>query len=410
MESNDNLDKKLMKFCKYLIISAIVTYLAFKLLDNLPFFLGRLTSIFGTLINLIKPLIMGLITAYLLHFTVYGMEHFLESHSIFKKQGTRRNVGIIVSYFGIFALIIGFVWGIYLMIGGQISRNTNIANVVAYIIDYLNNSELSPEAIQKSLESLGLTAGGTLMDQITSLLASLQTYIGNALQGMFSSLAGIAGNLIALFAAFFLSIYLLKDKEYFMGLWNKLFYIIFRNGRTGQSIRHIMSIANTTFSNYIVGQLLEACVVAVMATIALFIIGIDSAVMIGIIAGITNLIPYIGPWIGTALAAVMALLSGEPIKVIWVVIGMQIVQQIDNNLMAPRVVGSKVGLHAVFTMLAILIGGSTSGLAGMLIAVPVAATLKIVIAEWYDRHFAGVDVTPPDTPAKASDKNSKDPS
>ena len=93
-----------------------------------------------------------------------------------------------------------------------------------------------------------------------------------------------------------------------------------------------MSIANTTFSNYIVGQLLEACVVAVMATIALFIIGIDSAVMIGIIAGITNLIPYIGPWIGTALAAVMALLSGEPIKVIWVVIGMQIVQQIDNNL------------------------------------------------------------------------------
>ena len=120
--------------------------------------------------------------------------------------------------------------------------------------------------------------------------------------------------------------------------------------------------------------------------------------------------PYIGPWIGTALAAVMALLSGEPIKVIWVVIGMQIVQQIDNNLMAPRVVGSKVGLHAVFTMLAILIGGSTSGLAGMLIAVPVAATLKIVIAEWYDRHFAGVDVTPPDTPAKSSDKNSKDPS
>ena len=87
MESNDNLDKKLMKFCKYLIISAIVTYLAFKLLDNLPFFLGRLTSIFGTLINLIKPLIMGLITAYLLHFTVYGMEHFLESHRIFKKQG-----------------------------------------------------------------------------------------------------------------------------------------------------------------------------------------------------------------------------------------------------------------------------------------------------------------------------------
>ena len=68
------------------------------------------------------------------------------------------------------------------MIGGQISRNTTIANVVAYIIDYLNNSELSPEAIQKSLESLGLTAGGTLMDQITSLLASLQTYIGNALQ------------------------------------------------------------------------------------------------------------------------------------------------------------------------------------------------------------------------------------
>jgi len=109
--------------------------------------------------------------------------------------------------------------------------------------------------------------------------------------------------------------------------------------------------------------------------------------MIGIIAGICNMIPYIGPMVGTVLAVVMALLSGQPITAIWAVIGMLAVQQVDNNLLAPKIVGDSVGLHPVFTMLAILIGGNAGGLIGMLIAVPAAASLKILLSKWYNYHL-----------------------
>ena len=135
------------------------------------------------------------------------------------------------------------------------------------------------------------------------------------------------------------------------------------------------------------GQLVEACFVGVLSVIVLYFIGIDYALIIGIIAGICNMIPYIGPIIGTILAVIIALLSGQPIKAIWVIIGMLVIQQVDNSLLAPKIVGDSVGLHPVFIMLAIIIGGNVGGLLGMLIAVPVTASLKILLSRWYTSHM-----------------------
>lgn len=98
------------------------------------------------------------------------------------------------------------------------------------------------------------------------------------------------------------------------------------------------------------------------------------------------MIPYVGPLVGTVLAAVMALFSGDPMKILYAIIAMQIVQQIDNNLLAPKIVGESVGLHAVFTMMAILIGGNIGGLAGMLLAVPLAASFRVLFNDWYDKY------------------------
>ena len=118
----------------------------------------------------------------------------------------------------------------------------------------------------------------------------------------------------------------------------------------------------------------------------LYLIGIDYAIMIGVISGICNMIPYIGPIAGTVLAVLIALLSGQPLLALWATAGMILVQQIDNNLLAPKIVGDSVGLHPVFTMLAIVIGGNVGGLVGMLTAVPVAASVKILLNRWYESH------------------------
>ena len=109
--------------------------------------------------------------------------------------------------------------------------------------------------------------------------------------------------------------------------------------------------------------------------------------VIGIIAGICNLIPYVGPIVGTVLAAIMGLLSGRPIKVLYAIIAMLIVQQVDNNFLAPKIVGNSVGLHPVFTMMAILIGGNIGGLFGMLLAVPIVASIRVLFNMWYEKYI-----------------------
>ena len=98
------------------------------------------------------------------------------------------------------------------------------------------------------------------------------------------------------------------------------------------------------------------------------------------------MIPYVGPLVGTILAAVMGLLSGRPIKVVYAIISMLVVQQVDNNLLAPKIVGNSVGLHPVFTMMAILVGGNVGGLLGMLLAVPVAASIRVLFNKWYEEY------------------------
>ena len=141
-----------------------------------------------------------------------------------------------------------------------------------------------------------------------------------------------------------------------------------------------------TFRRYIRGQLLEAAIVGLLSAVVLYLIGIDYAIMIGVISGICNMIPYIGPIAGTVLAVLIALLSGQPLLALWATAGMILVQQIDNNLLAPKIVGDSVGLHPVFTMLAIVIGGNVGGLVGMLTAVPVTASVKILLNRWYESH------------------------
>ena len=95
------------------------------------------------------------------------------------------------------------------------------------------------------------------------------------------------------------------------------------------------------------------------------------------------MIPYIGPVAGTILAVIMALLSGKPILALWVILAMLVVQQVDNNLVAPKIIGDSLGLHPLFIIMAILIGGDVGGLFGMLTAVPIFASAKILFSKWY---------------------------
>ncbi|MBN1045825.1 AI-2E family transporter [Clostridium botulinum] len=384
-----DIDKKLLKYALYITITAITIYIVFAILFNIGTILGTTFDFIVKILSLIKPLLIAILITYILFPITRSIENFLKNNKIYKikNNGTSRALSIIFSYLAIIGIILGLLCGIYFMIGGQLSKNISISNIVEYISTYLNTHSLSNSSISLALENLNLPFLDAMEDHIVEVVNFIQNYITNNIGKMASFAVSIGSGVATFFIALIISIYLLKDYEYFINLWDKLYYLIFRNSKIGKKINYVFSTIHEVFGRFIRGQLLEAFFVGVLSAIALSIVGIDYAFVIGIIVGLSNLIPYVGPIVGTILAAIMGLLSGTPIKIVYAIIAMIIVQQIDNNLLAPKIVGNSVGLHAVFTMLAILIGGNIGGLLGMLLAVPLAASFKVLFNNWYTSYM-----------------------
>ena len=383
------IDKILLKYCLYTTGTVLLIYMGIMIFNNIGDMFSMLSSTIGKVISLIKPLLMALVIVYLLKPGVKSIENLLEKNKILKKASTRRVFGIIGVYAIVIAVFVAVISGIYIMVGGQLSNNITISNMTEYLTDYLKNSTLSVSSISEKLQSsnIAILENLNLNDKIAQIVSYVQTYFSTSIGAMTSSMLSIGGNIASFLIAIVLSIYMLQDSEYFIALWNKIFNLIFRKSKAGKNLNEVLITVNTTFHKYIKGQLLEACIVGILSGTVLYFIGIDYAFIIGIIAGICNMIPYIGPLVGTVLAIIMSLLGGQPITALYATIGMLAVQQIDNNFLAPKIVGNSVGLHPVFTMLAIIIGGNLGGLIGMLIAVPVAASFKILISKWYASHM-----------------------
>ncbi|MBS4957445.1 MAG: AI-2E family transporter [Clostridium sp.] len=381
-------DKNLLKYSLYVTLTAIAIYLALTIMSNIGAIFTTTFNIIGAGLKLIKPLLIAIFIAYLLYPLTKAIENFLRTNTLYKikNQSVRRLIAIVSSYLLIIGIILGLIWGIYFMIGGQLSKNTTLTNIMSDISSYLNTNSFSTSSIEDTLKNLNIPFIDNLEPYIIQIVTALQKYIMINLGAMTSNIMSIGSSIASFFIAIIISIYILKDSEYFIDLWKKLYYLIFRESNIGKKFSEIFRLINEVFSKFIRGQLLEAFCVGVLSSIALSIVGIDYAIVIGLISGICNMIPYVGPLVGTILAAVMGLLSGRPIKVIYAIISMLVVQQIDNNLLAPKIVGDSVGLHAVFTMMAILVGGNVGGLLGMLLAVPVAASIRVLFNKWYSEY------------------------
>ena len=368
-------DKKLLKYSIYVTLTAIAIYLALTIMSNIGKIFTTTFNIIGAGLGLIKPLLIAIVIAYLLYPLTKFIENFLRTNTLYKikNHSTRRVIAIVLAYLLIIGIVLALLWGIYFMIGGQLSKNTTITNIISDISLYLNTNSFSTSSIENTLKNLNIPFIDNLQPYIIEIVNAIQNYIMINLGAMTSNIMSIGSSIASFFVAF-------------ISLWKKLYYLIFRESRTGNKIEETFRLIHDVFSKFIRGQLLEAFFVGALSAIALSLVGIDYAIVIGLIAGICNMIPYVGPLVGTLLSAVMGLLSGRPIKVIYAVIAMLVVQQVDNNLLAPKIVGNSVGLHAVFTMMAIIIGGNVGGLIGMLLAVPVAASIRVLFNKWYEKY------------------------
>lgn len=316
------------------------------------------------LLNALIPLGIGVVIAYILLPVVDALDNLK----------TSRIVNILIS-FGISIIVIMLVmlWLIPILID-------NIRNLTAIIPSIFEAVSTSFFAfIQKNIPPYWQE---DILMELDRSFFRIQEKIMAGLYDFISSLPNTISFIFDVLVAWILSFYILKDKERIVG--NVKYF--FPQPCREDMICFIRDIHRVVL-RFIQGQVLIAIIISIVETLGLYLIGMPYAPLLGFIGGISNIIPYFGPYIG-AVPAVAVALTVSPWKALWAASVFLIVQQVDNIYLSPRIMKGKLGLHPVTTIMAVIIGGKLFGFLGLLFGVPLAAMVKIAVKRLF-RTVAG---------------------
>ncbi|MBP7072311.1 MAG: AI-2E family transporter [Clostridia bacterium] len=383
------IDRTLLKYV-YFVVLATILYVIYRLISSFEYILGAIIGALSGLLAVLAPFIIALVVAYLLHPIVC----WIESNVMYNKRITKteadcsdkhkklkRTMSVLLTYLLVLGLLVVLLYSSYAMIGGKISSQVDINSVIESLISYSERYIHIFSQLRSWLENSGLS--DNLKQQLIDTVESANELISSAISNSFIKIKSFGSNIVNIVLGLILAFYILKDIEYFRELYGKTAKALIKEQKN-EKLNNLFEDINSILSHFIRGQLLAALIVGILSSIGLSIIRLDFAILIGMTAGIANIIPYFGPILGSVPAVIVGLLSGNPVKALLAIIVLVAVQQIDGTLISPRIVESSVGLHPVFVMLAIIIGGAYLGLLGMLIAVPIAAIIKMFLVRWME--------------------------
>ncbi|NLY71198.1 MAG: AI-2E family transporter [Clostridiales bacterium] len=287
-----------------------------------------------------------------------------------KRLQLRRTISILITFLFVLILLIAIIYALAYMLVGNIVFE-GLTSMVENVTLYFSQFEKVLNGISEKMPNNGLEE--RLQNFADKFTERISDYF--SADAVLNIITNIGGSLVKIALGIVVAIYLLKDKDYFIRLWRKATHVFFPMGFSGR-LNEVLYDIDKVFSRFLRGQLLDALIVAIVTSIALTIIRLDFAVLLGCFAGITNIIPYFGPIFGAIPAIIVALLSGGITKAIITLIVFVIIQQIDGNIIYPKVVGSSTGLHPLTVLLAVTFGGYFWGILGMILAVPITACIK----------------------------------
>jgi len=367
-------DRKYLKYVLYVVLAATLVFISYNVVFNFSEFMSNIGGTISAFLSIISPLIIGIIIAYLLYPLSKLINNFLVNR--LKVKYKPHLLSILLTYLVVIILFIALVSSIYAMIGGQISGNENLSVMFATIGSYIKRYNEFFDFINKRIAESGLS--GDIKGYLSKAITQVAPYLSVSIGSVIKLSAGIGSSIINTFIGVFISFYLLKDYEYFKSLYLNYFSLTMKESRF-RSINNNAAEINNILSKFIRGQLLVGLIIGIISSIGLSIIGIDFAFLIGFTAGIANVIPYVGPIIGCIPAIIVGLLSPDPIMALWAVLLLLAVQQLDGAVISPKIVGDSMGLHPIFVIMAITIGGTIAGILGMLLSVPIAAIIKLFL-------------------------------
>lgn len=364
-----NINKKTERqIVRLIIFSGIVLWAVF----NYKIFIDFVSFV----IKLFLPLIVGIAIAFIINVPMKQIERKVFNIDKRKHKKMIRVISLVLSIVIIFG-VIGLI--LFLVIPELISAINMVGQTIPKDFTWVNDianklSDLYPSLEQyikeidtKSLIETSINSAGSFVTVIIGFLSSLISRI------------------IIFFIGFILSIYILLDKENLARQCNKLL-TAFVSDDVRNNVINVVKLSNTTFTNFITGQCLDAILIATLLFIIMSLLHIPYALIIAVLFAVTALIPYIGAFIALAVGVLLIAVT-NPIMSLWYVIIFFALQQLDENFTYPKIVGKSVGLPALWALLAALIGGSVFGFIGVIISIPLSSIIYALFREYVNERI-----------------------
>lgn len=342
----------------------VISFLLLKFINNIE----NIYSFMKSFLSILIPFIWAFGIAYILNPL---MKYFQNKFKL------KRILSIIITYIIVIGLLIIFI-------------NTfvpkiikNIGDLFAHSPDYINQTiQWFNDNIKYSKVYDMLMENSQISNNIPSLLNKISNLTNTFINTFLNTTIKFTSFLVKFVFGLIISIYLLLDKESLIENLKK-FILALSGGKNYSKILSFFKEVDMVFSKYIIGKSIDSLIIGLMCFVGLTIMKVPYAALISFIVGITNMIPYFGPFIGMIPAFIITLFFNY-IKAIWVLIFIVILQQFDGWYLGPKILGNQVGLSPIWIIFAITIGGGTFGVMGMFLSVPIAAIIKIYLDKYIE--------------------------
>lgn len=366
--------KNLSKWMYYFLL-AVAIIIVYKFFDNFT----AIGEVISNFFDVIGPFLVGALLAYLLYIPASRIEKlFSKSKRKFVKKKSR-GLSVLITYIlAILVIILLFNVILPIVFESVVELVNNFQGYWNTAIERLNalpeESILKSKQVEDAIKSIG--------EAIQNI--DLKQYINTErITGYVKSVLGVASGIFDVFVSIVVSVYILLQRNQIMGFFEKLTMAIF-DKKTCNKIGEYVDSTNRIFFKFISSQLLDGIIVGILVTIAMSIIGVKYAVLLGFMIGLFNIIPYFGAIIAVVISILITLITGGLSQTLVMAVVVIALQQIDSNIINPKIIGNSLEISPLLVIFAVTVGGAYFGVLGMFLAVPVAAVLKIVVNDWIE--------------------------
>lgn len=355
----------------YWFTFAVAVIFVYKTLDSFT----EITEWISNLFSILMPFILGIIVAYLFYIPCRKLESLYRKIKLKFLAKRARILSILTVYLiAILLITLGIKFVLPSITKSIVDLTGNLQNYYNSALEGINN--LPEDSILNKINAKEIIEEIKQVD-ITKYISvsNIADYAKGAM--------GIVSNIFSFFVALIVSVYILIERTEILNFIKKFLKVTVKKN-TYTNIGKYFNKTNDVFFKFISGQLIDAVVIGILTSIAMLLLDVKYAVLLGFLIAVSNLIPYIGAIIGVSIAVIITIFTGGLSQAIWMAVVVIILQQIDANIINPKIIGNTLKISPILVIFAVTVGGAYFGMLGMFLAVPIIAVIKILVLDYID--------------------------